>query len=131
MIKGGNEHNYENAEHQILARATKFPTGLYLLFMYVKYEFQRKNTLTLDQVLAPNLNVQSYRQHQVLKIYKSPHLYMQICHVRVVAQILHPVPHRHPTLKVIYQIFQYLSFTNLITKYKLSCPTLSATVKQP
>ena len=59
MIKGGNEHNYENAEHQILARATKFPTGLYSLFMYVKYEFQRKNTLTLDQVLAPNLNVQS------------------------------------------------------------------------
>ena len=74
MIKGGNEHNYENAEHQILARATKFPTGLYLLFMYVKYEFQRKNTITLDQVLTPNLNVQSCRQHQVRKSLQSPPL---------------------------------------------------------
>ena len=74
IIKGGNEHNHENAEHQILARATKFPTGLYLLFMYVKYDFHRKNTVTLDQVLTPNLNVQSCRQHQVGKMSTSPPL---------------------------------------------------------
>ena len=73
----------------------------------MKYQYQRKNTIALDHILAPNLNVQICRLHQMLKIYKAPHLNMQICHVRVVAQILHPVPHRHPTLKVIYQIFQY------------------------
>ena len=57
IIKRGYERNHENAQHQILARATKFLTGLCLLFMYVKYDFQRKNNITLDQILAPNLNV--------------------------------------------------------------------------
>ena len=74
MIKGGNEHHHENAEHQILARATKFPTGIYLIYRYVKYDFHRKNTVTLDHILAPNLNVQSCRQHQVRKNLQSPPL---------------------------------------------------------
>ena len=74
MIKGGNEHHHENAEHQILARATKFPTGIYLIYMYVKYDFHRKNTITLDHILAHNLNVQSCRQHQVRKNLQSPPL---------------------------------------------------------
>ena len=73
-IKGGNDHHHENAEHQILARATKFPTGIYLIYMYVKYDFHRKNTVTLDHILAPNLNVQSCRQHQVRKNLQSPPL---------------------------------------------------------
>ena len=52
-IKGGNDHHHENAEHQILA------TRIYLIYMSVKYDFHRKNTVTLDHILAPNLNVQS------------------------------------------------------------------------
>ena len=105
MIKGGNECNH-------LCR-----------YIYRSYQCSKDKT--------PHLNVYSCRLHQMLKIYKAPHLYVQICHVRVVAQILHPVPHRHPTLKVIYQIFQYLSFTNSIIKYLIDCPTLSPTVKLP
>ena len=60
-IKGGNDHHHENAEHQILA------TRIYLIYMSVKYDFHRKNTVTLDHILAPNLNVQSCRKHQVRK----------------------------------------------------------------
>ena len=67
-IKGGNDHHHENAEHQILA------TRIYLIYMSVKYDFHRKNTVTLDHILAPNLNVQSCRQHQERKNLQSPPL---------------------------------------------------------
>ena len=67
-IKGGNDHHHENAEHQILA------TRIYLIYMSVKYDFHRKNTVTLNHILAPNLNVQSCRQHQERKNLQSPPL---------------------------------------------------------